>query len=270
MAELAGGEKTYPEDPLGGPAHRTVHLEESDTERGLFGRCAAYSDRTVCCGLHTIDAVMGCPFSCSYCTIQTFNGDVAEMQPDLADRLREIELQPDRLYHIGTGQASDSLVWGDRGGILEALLEFAAENPNVLLELKTKSDNVDALLARDIPANVVCSWSLNTDTIIRNEEHGAASLRRRLLAARSVAESGSRVAFHFHPMVPDPHGKLTYPEDLKVEMFRHLYGALRPWQKDVFFYLCMETTAVWEAVLGRTYATNELFEKDFARRCLST
>ncbi len=328
LAALASSEKTYPDDPLRGPAHRTVRLEESTTERALFGRCAAYSDRTVCCGLHTIDAVMGCPFSCSYCTIQTFYGDVAEMQADLADRLHEIELQPDRLYHIGTGQASDSLVWGDRGGILEALLEFAAENPNVLLELKTKSDNVDTLLAREIPRNVVCSWSLNTDTIIRNEEHGTASLRRRLLAARSLAESGTRVAFHFHPMVhyhgwrdeygdvaaslvsdfapcqvafismgsmtlirpvvrqirkrggetkilqmqmvPDPHGKLTYPEELKVEMFRHLYSAFRPWQEDVFFYLCMETAPVWEAVLGRAYATNELFEQDFARRCLSS
>jgi spore photoproduct lyase len=331
MVELAGGEKTYPahsKSPLGGPARQTVRLEESATERALFGRCAAYSDRTVCCGLHTIDAVMGCAFSCSYCTIQTFYGDVAEMQTDLAARLREIELEPDRLYHIGTGQASDSLVWGDRGGILDALLEFAAENPNVLLELKTKSDSVDALLARDIPANVVCSWSLNTNTIIRNEEHGAASLGRRLLAARSVAESGSRVAFHFHPMlyyrdwrgeygdvvaslisdfspeqvtfvsmgsmtfirpvvqqirkrggetkvlqmemVPDPHGKLTYPEEVKVEMFRHLYGAFEPWQENVFFYLCMETTAVWEAVLGRAYATNDLFERDFARRCLAT
>jgi len=303
LAALASSEKTYPDDLLRGPAHRTVRLEESATERALFGRCAAYSDRTVCCGLHTIDAVMGCPFSCSYCTIQTFYGDVAEMQADL-------------------------LVWGDRGGILEALLEFAAENPNVLLELKTKSDNVDALLAREIPRNVVCSWSLNTDTIIRNEEHGTASLRRRLLTARSLAESGSRVAFHFHPMVhyhgwrdeygdvaaslvsdfapyqvafismgsmtlirpvvrqirkrggetkilqmqmvPDPHGKLTYPEELKVEMFHHLYGAFRPWQEDVFFYLCMETAPVWEAVLGRAYATNELFEQDFARRCLSS
>ena len=328
LAELAGREKVYPEDALAGPARRTVRLEESATERALFGRCAAYSDRTVCCGLHTIDAVLGCPFSCSYCTIQTFYGDVAERQANLPDRLREIDLQPDRLYHIGTGQASDSLVWGDRGGMLEALLEFAAENPNVLLELKTKSDNVDALLAREIPGNVVSSWSLNTDTIIRNEEHGTASLRRRLQAARSLAESGGRVAFHFHPMVhyhgwrdeygdvaaslvseidprqvafislgsmtlirpvvkqirkrggetkvlqmqmvPDPHGKLTYPEELKVEMFRHLYGAFRPWHADVFFYLCMETAPVWLAVLGRAYATNELFERDFARRCLSS
>ena len=326
VADLAGGEKEYPGEPLVAPARRTVRLEESATERSLFGRCAAYSDRTVCCGLHTIDAVMGCPFSCSYCTIQTFYGDVAEMQANLAERLREIDLQPDRLYHIGTGQASDSLVWGDRGGVLEALLEFAAEHPNVLLELKSKSDNVDALLAREIPANVVCSWTLNTDTIIRNEEHGAASLCRRLGAARSMAESGGRVAFHFHPMVyyrgwrdeysdvaaslisdfspqqvafvslgsmtlirpvvqqirkrggetkvlqmemvPDPHGKLTYPEARKVEMFSHLYGALSPWQEDVFFYLCMETAPVWQAVLGRAYATNELFEEDFARRCL--
>jgi spore photoproduct lyase len=326
MAELASDEKAYPEDPMVRPERRAVRLEESATERALFGRCAAYSDRTVCCGLHTIDAVMGCAFSCSYCTIQTFYGDVAEMQADLAERLREIELDPDRLYHIGTGQASDSLVWGDRGGVLDALLGFAAENPNVLLELKTKSDNFDALLARDIPANVVCSWSLNTDTIIRNEEHGAAALSRRLLAAQSVAESGCRVGFHFHPMVhyrgwadeygdvaarlisvfspaqvafvsmgsmtfirpvvqqirrrggetkvlqmpmvPDPHGKLTYPEDLKIEMFRHLYGAFDPWPNEVFFYLCMETAQVWEAVLGRSYKTNDLFERDFARRCL--
>jgi spore photoproduct lyase len=326
LSGLAAGRKVYPSAPLAGPPRRSVKLAETATERTIFGRCAAYSDKTVCCGLHTIDAVMGCPFTCSYCTIQTFYGDVAELQADLPARLREIELQPDRLYHIGTGQASDSLVWGDRGGMLEALIQFAAENPNVLLELKTKSDNVDALLARDVPRNVVCSWSLNTQTIIDNEEHGTASLRKRVRAARSLAERGIPVGFHFHPMVwyegwrkeygevaagliseihpaqvafvsmgsmtlirpvvqqirrrggetkvlqmdmvTDPHGKLTYPEERKIEMFRHLYGSFRPWHEVVFFYLCMETAPVWEAVLGRSYATNLLFEQDFARRCL--
>jgi spore photoproduct lyase len=328
LGDVATAEKSYPAAPLGGPPRQPVRLQESTTKRTVFGRCAAYSDRTVCCGLHTIDAVMGCAFSCSYCTIQTFYGDTAELQADLASRLREIELEADRLYHIGTGQSSDSLVWGERGGMLDALLQFAADNPNVLLELKTKSDNVDALAAREVPGNVVCSWSLNTETIIRNEEHGTASLERRLAAAGSLAGRGVRIAFHFHPMVlydgwkdeygqlavsltsqfpaeqvafvsigsmtlirpvvqqirkrggetkvlqmemvGDPHGKLTYPDDTKVEMFRHLYHSLQPWHESVFFYLCMETAPVWEAVLGHSYPTNDLFEQDFARSCLES
>lgn len=325
LGDLASGEKVYPLAGLAGPPRRTVRLEERGSSATVFGRCAAQSDRTVCCGLHTIDAVMGCSFACSYCTIQTFYGDTAELQEDLAEKLAAIELDPERFYHIGTGQASDSLVWGNRAGILDALLDFAARHPNVLLELKTKSDNVDYLLDRDVPANVVCSWSLSTEVLIRNEEHGTASLERRLGAARAMADHCGRIAFHFHPMVyyqgwredyggvaasllsrfspeqvaflsmgsvtlikpvaqeirrrggetkilqmemaSDPHGKLTYTDDRKVELFRHLHAALRPWHEEVFIYLCMEKASIWEAAFGRTYATNDDFEQDFARHC---
>ena len=201
LAGLAAGEKAYPAAGLSGPPRLRVKLAERASSATVFGRCAAYSDKTVCCGLQTIDAVMGCSFACSYCTIQTFYGDTAELQEDLPAKLAAIDLDPERVYHIGTGQASDSLVWGNRAGILEALLDFAARHPNVLLELKTKSDNVRYLLDRDVPGNVVCSWSLSTDVLIRNEEHGTASLERRLAAAQAMAEHCGRVAFHFHPMV---------------------------------------------------------------------
>ncbi len=323
LRELASEAKDYPEEPLAGQSPRQVRLIESETPRQVFGRCAAYSDKTVCCGLHTIDAVMGCAFRCSYCTIQTFYGDRAELVTDLAGKLDAIELDPGRFYHIGTGQASDSLLWGNRHGMLDALCDFARRHPNVLLELKTKSDNVGDLLELELPGNLICSWSLNTDTVIRNEEHGTASLDRRLGAARTLADRGHRVAFHFHPMVyfrawrreygavadrltrefspaevaflsmgsmtfirpvarqirrrggetkvlqmamnEDPHGKLTYSDEVKIDLYGSLYGRLRAWHGEVFCYLCMETATVWQAVLGRSYATNELFERDFAR-----
>ncbi|MBI4224361.1 MAG: hypothetical protein HY609_05460, partial [Deltaproteobacteria bacterium] len=102
---------------------------------------------------------------------------------------------------IGTGQSSDSLMWGNRGGMLDDLCAFAGDHPNVLLELKTKSARVDYFLERDVPPNVVLSWSLNTPAIIKNEEHFTASLEERLKAARKAADRGIPVAFHFHPMV---------------------------------------------------------------------
>ena len=224
----------------------------------------------------------------------------------------------------GTGQSSDALAWGNKHGMLDALFAFAVAHPNILLEFKTKSDNVRYIVENDTPKNIVCSWSLNTPVIIDNEEHFTASLDRRLDAARQVADRGVRVAFHFHPMVyydtwredytnvarriidsfdstevaflslgsvtltkpvikkirelgnptkilqmelvPDPHGKLTYPDAVKVEMFEVMYEAFSPWHEDVFMYLCMEKTEIWERAWGRTYASNDEFERDFALR----
>jgi spore photoproduct lyase len=83
---------------------------------------------------------------------------------------------------------------------LDDLCAFAAKHPNLLLEFKTKSDRVDYFLSHSIPRNVVCSWSLNPQTVIANEEHFTASLDKRLKAARLAADKGVKVAFHFHPI----------------------------------------------------------------------
>jgi spore photoproduct lyase len=326
LESVAAEEKTYPPEGFHAPPTRRVKLQERQTSREVLGLCPAYSEQTVCCGLHTLDAVRGCPFSCSYCTIQTFYGESAELESDLIEKLQRLEIDPDRRYHIGTGQASDSLVWGNTGGVLDALFAFAAANPNILLELKTKSDNVSYFVDRKIPANVVCSWTLNTETIIRNEEQGAAPLEKRLQAARTIADQRIPVGFHFHPMVyyqgwrqdypqvveqvlqafsprevsfismgsvtmikpvvreirrrggptkilqmqmvQDHHGKLTYPDRVKLDLFQTLYSAFEPWQEEVFFYLCMETAAIWRQVFGTAYSANSDFEVDFLDRCL--
>ena len=315
--------------PAPAPAPRRPPLRFADAagEAEVFGDCPVRSDRTLCCNLKTIDAVQNCSFGCSYCTIQTFYGDRVTVDRDLGRKLRAIELDDRRFYHIGTGQSSDSLVWGNRGGILDELCRFAAEHPNVLLELKTKSANVSYFLERPAPPpNLVCSWSLNTAAVIEHEEHFTAPLERRLAAARRFADLGRKVAFHFHPMVhydgweteypalaarlidrfdpaevafisqgsvtfikpvmkrirqrgeptrilqadlvADPHGKLTYPDDLKVRMFHTMYRALAPWHGRVFLYLCMEKAAIWDRAFGWRYASNDEFERAFGAATL--
>ena len=297
-----------------------------ETDQTIFGMCPVASPKTVCCNLRTIDAVENCSFGCTYCSVQTFYHDEIKFDDKLAERLASIQLEPGRFYHIGTGQSSDALAWGNKLGMLDALYGFAAAHPDVLLEFKTKSDNIRYILEHDTPANIVCSWSLNTPTIVENEEHFTASLDRRISAARKVADRGVRVAFHFHPMVhydawredyteiarrlvdtfdptevsflslgsvtlikpvikkirelgnptkmlqmnlvPDPHGKLTYPDAVKIEMFEAMNAAFAPWHDNVFMYLCMEKTEIWEQALGRTYPDNETFERDFARNTL--
>ena len=167
-----------------------------------LGLCPVASEKTRCCNLLTLDAVESCGFDCSYCSIQSFyNQNTITFDAGFKEKLLNLNLDPHKTYHIGTGQASDSLMFGNREGILDALFEFARANPNVILEFKTKSDNIKYLLENDVPKNILCTWSLNTSTIIENEEHLTASLDKRINAARKLADKGVKVGFHFHPIV---------------------------------------------------------------------
>ncbi len=167
-----------------------------------LGLCPVASEKTRCCNLLTLDTVESCGFDCSYCSIQSFyNQNTITFDSSFATKLKNLNLDQNRTYHIGTGQSSDSLLWGNKEGVLDALFEFARANPNVILEFKTKSDNIKYLLESDVPKNILCTWSLNTPTIIKNEEHLTASLDKRINAARKVADKGVKVGFHFHPIV---------------------------------------------------------------------
>ena len=173
-----------------------------NSENTVFGWCPVASEKTVCCNLRTIDAVQGCSFGCSYCSIQTFyDSKHIPVDVNLHEKLQSVVLDPQKRYHIGSGQSSDSLLLGNKNGVLDAQFDFARKNPNIALELKTKSKNITCLLEMDVPKNVFVSWSLNPQIIIENEEHLTASENDRLEAARAVADKGIRVGFHFHPMV---------------------------------------------------------------------
>ena len=311
----------YPEIPVSNDySAERIRRVEVEKERLGLGWCPVASPRTRCCNLLTLDAVENCGFDCSYCSIQSFyHGDEVRFDSRFAEKLAALEIDPDKTYHIGTGQSSDSLMWGNQAGILDALIAFAEGHPNVILELKTKSKNINHLLKRELPPNLLCTWSLNPQLVIDNEEHLTASLAERLRAARRLADRGVLVGFHFHPMIRyqgwqvgygdiferltgefDPQevalvslgtltyikpvikqlrerpgfksrilqlpmveaeGKLSYPEEIKREMFSFAYRSLAPWHDRVFFYLCMENPRLWQPVFGFDYPSNEAFEE---------
>jgi len=180
-----------------------IKIEQIQKDSLGFGACPVASEKTRCCNLLTLDSVESCGYDCSYCSIQSFyNHNKVVFDKDLQKKLDAIKLDPNELYHIGTGQSSDSLMWGNRFGVLDSLVEFARKNPNVLLEFKTKSNNISYFLEqKNLPKNLLFTWSLNPQIIIDNEEHLTASLDERLKAARKMADIGMLVGFHFHPMI---------------------------------------------------------------------
>ncbi len=61
----------------------------------------------------------------------------------------------------------------------------------------------------------------------------------------------------YEEFIPGLDGKLRYPHPWRVEMFHHLEGLIRAHAPEVFTYLCMESTGIWEKALGRTPGSSD-------------
>lgn len=171
-----------------------------------MGVCATFNKKYICCTVHVLRSVHNCPFECTYCFLQNYLTDGMTRSVGDTDALvnevkQKIDKEPRRLFRIGTWELGDSLALEDRTGQAARLVREFAGMDSAVLELKTKSDRVDTLLHIHPRERTVVSWSLNTDYIIDNEEHGTASLRKRLEAMRRVYEAGYLIGLHFDPMI---------------------------------------------------------------------
>ncbi len=197
-----GKEKTLSK---GGVYDKNIAIRREELAGPLMKRCPAYSEGYRCCGLEILNTAENCTMGCSYCILQLFYEDrevrVRDDMPDAFAKL-EIELPKNRITRMNTGQYSDSLLLGNRMDQLQVVCDFARRNPQVLLELKTKTLNVSWILEhRDlIPNNIYLSWSINTEAFIANEEQNTPANHLRLEKARAIADTGLRVGFHLHPM----------------------------------------------------------------------
>jgi spore photoproduct lyase len=177
-------------------------------ERGRFlAACQAGTPGLVCCNYLTLTLVSNCPFDCSYCFLQEYlsANPLLQAVTNVEDALGEVatvlDAHPERSFRIGTGELADSLALDPVLGHAAELVRFAAARSNLVMELKTKSACVEALLSLDPRDRVVVSWSLSPRPIADREEPGTASLAERLAAAARCQSAGYRVGIHFDPVV---------------------------------------------------------------------
>ena len=203
-------------DPLKNPlskGKKTLHLKYFQGKS--IKACPGFSDNLVCCNYFTLDLIENCPFECTYCILQAFlNKPVITVHANLEEMLMQVRQrtssQPETLFRIGTGEHSDSLALDKTLGINQHIIKFFAALPNALLELKTKSNQVEHLLELPHGGKTVISWSVNPQVIITKEELKTATLDERLNAARMASDAGYKVAFHFDPMIDYPDWEKGY------------------------------------------------------------
>jgi spore photoproduct lyase len=282
----------------------------------------------ICCGYHVLNTITNCPMDCSYCVLQGYlNNPFLTLYSNWENLLEEIEAflssHPRNFLRLGTGELSDSLALDRVFPISPILIRFFSQKNHAVLELKTKSAEVDHLLDLDHRKRTIISWSLNPPQMIEEEEMGTAPLEKRIGAAQKSQERGYPLGFHFDPIIfhegwekgyqetidsifkkidskgivwislggfryppqlkaiaqerfpdtkiflgelfPGKDGKFRYLQEIRVEMYKKLFGWLRDADPNLFIYLCMESNEVWERVFGwapsNNHHLNQLFEE---------
>jgi spore photoproduct lyase len=175
----------------------------------------------ICCGYQILNVGTNCPFDCSYCILQAyFNQPSLRIFVNLEEKLHQIaevlDRHPDRIFRIGTGEFTDSLALDPIAGWSHVLIPFISERNNAVLELKTKTNQVEGLFSFPQRNRIVISWSLNSPSIASREEHGAPGIRKRLEAAKMCQQEGYSVGFHFDPLVHIPGWEEEYKRTFEM------------------------------------------------------
>lgn len=213
-------------DPFGTGKHRLFFTRSRSR---FLEHCPAGTPGLVCCNYLVVSLISNCPMDCSYCFLQEYlaNNPILKVYTNVEDLLDEVaaavDRQPWKQFRIGTGELSDSLALDPLLGFSADLIPFFAQRKNVLLELKTKSDCVEGLLALDPQDRVVVSWTITPPPIAATEEHGTASFAERVAAARRVQAAGYRVGFHFDPLIEYPGWEAGYADTIA-----QLFSAIDP------------------------------------------
>ena len=273
------------------------------------------TQRYICCGYQILNLVNNCEIGCSYCILQGYlNNPFIIVYVNSDDMFAELEeklnANRDKIFRIGTGELADSLSTDHLTEYSKQLVHFFADKKNALIELKTKTTQIENFLHLDHKGRTVVAWSLNTPELIAQEEPWAPSLEQRLAAAEQCQQAGFKLAFHFDPMIyydrwesdyyyvvkmlferidpqhitwislgalryppqldqiirqnhpttkivygelfPGIDGKLRYFKPIRIEMFQKMDAWIRSFAPEVFIYLCMESSEVWEKSFGWT------------------
>jgi spore photoproduct lyase len=174
--------------------------------QGAFIRKCPGTKEYICCGYQIIHIGTFCTMDCSYCILQSyFHPPVLQLFVNTDDLFYDlnkiIENRIPGLQRLGTGEYTDSLIWEKICDISQQLIHCFSHQDHAVLELKTKTTQINALLPYSHNRKTIMAWSLNTPEIIHKQECRTTTLNARLKAAAKCESYGFPLAFHFDPIV---------------------------------------------------------------------
>lgn len=147
---------------------------------------------------------LNCLYGCEYCYLQgmfpSANLVLFVNDGDFISAANK-ELKGTDPAYLCISYDTDLLALEDLFGYCGKYIEFARENPNVTLEIRTKSANIGAIREIAAPSNVIIAWTISPDLVVSRYEHKTPKLAARLEAIDKAAKLGWRVRLCIDPIL---------------------------------------------------------------------
>ena len=147
-----------------------------------------------------------CIYECQYCYLQGyFNSPDIVLFINHDEICTEIETigknNPDKKIWFHAGEFSDSLALSHITNELSYYWQCFEKNPNLFLELRTKSVNIKTILQQKVLKNIVTSFSLSSTSAAKEFDLKTPGLKARLAAIGQLASLGYPIGIHLDPIV---------------------------------------------------------------------
>ncbi|MBR6273718.1 MAG: radical SAM protein, partial [Lachnospiraceae bacterium] len=242
--------------------------------------------------------VKNCLYDCEYCFLRGMypSGNIV-IFVNTDDYFSDIdtELAKHPLY-LSIAYDTDLLALEGFTGIVKKYCEFAADRPELLIEIRTKCASGDITKALAVPSNIILAYTVSPDPIAKAYEHWAGSFKARKEAIYSSLKAGIRTRLCIDPMIAvkgwqDIYGEMIAElfsdpvmmelEDISVGTFRISSSYIKRLKKtaltpiSAYPYentdgmcgydekLRMEMTEFVKERIGRYYPVEKIFISDY-------
>ena len=197
------------------------------TNKGAFIRNCPGTRHYHCCGYKILHTGTYCTMDCAYCILQQFfHPPVLKYfvnHEDMFASLQKNIFDSPKISRVGTGEYTDSLLWEPVSNLTPQLVSVFSSQQKAVLELKTKTVNIQKLQLLSHNRKTILAWSVNTPRVIVEEERHTTPLAARIEAAKKCQEWGYPIAFHFDPLLLYEGCEKEYEN-----VVHQLFSAIRP------------------------------------------
>lgn len=147
--------------------------------------------------------MMNCIYDCEYCYLQgMYPSAHIVVFVNLPDIFAEVSrlLKQHPLY-LCISYDTDLLAMESKLGIVHEWMKFAASQPDLTIELRTKSANFNSIQDVSPNSKFILAWTLSPDEITCRYEHRTPSLKQRIKCIKKALEYGHPVRLCFDPMI---------------------------------------------------------------------
>ena len=151
--------------------------------------------------------MLNCIYDCEYCFLQGKHMSAHYLlfinyEDFFLEIKKKLKINNSQKNYFFSGYDCDSLALDGITGFVDYFLPIFKKNKNAVLEIRTKSIQINKILKYKSFNNCVIAFSFTPENISKLVEHKVPSVKKRIDAMKKLVEKGWKIGLRFDPIIP--------------------------------------------------------------------